>query len=248
MDDAIEATQAVIDQLGVVKKAMMAELLTRGLPGRHTRFKQTEIGEMPEDWGVLRLGDLCRVTSGGTPSRERAEFWGGGVPWVKTGEINYAEITRTEETISPAGVANSAAKMVPKGSVLMAMYGQGATRGRVAVLGIDASLNQACLALIPGPRLARHFLYQVLCAKYDELREMGHEGTQKNLNAGLIKSVLLQVPGLDEQQRIAEGLETIDERRRHEGDYVNQLVTAKAALMSVLLSGEVRVVPEEAAE
>jgi type I restriction enzyme S subunit len=128
MDDAIEATQAVIDQLGVVKKAMMAELLTRGLPGQHTRFKQTEIGEVPETRESGRLHDFAKLSSGGTPSRDRPEFWGGGIPWVRTGEINYGVITQTGETISRAGLENSSAKIAPLGTLLLAMYGQGATR------------------------------------------------------------------------------------------------------------------------
>lgn len=247
VDDAIEATQAVIDQLAVVKKAMMAELLTRGLPGRHTKFKMTEIGEVPEGWEVAAIGQICQVTSGGTPSRERPEYWNGGIPWVKTGEINYSLITATEETISDSGAANSAAKVVPAGSVLMAMYGQGATRGRVAMLGIDAALNQACLAIIAGARVEKRFLFHVLCAKYEYLRSLGHEGTQKNLNAALVRQIILPLPESDEQARIADVFDTLDARSAEEVRFAEVCREAKHALMSVLLTGEVRVKPDEEA-
>lgn len=241
VDDVIESTQAVIDQLQVVKKSMMAELLTRGLPGRHTKFKMTEIGEVPEEWKVARIGRICEVTSGGTPSRDRPEFWNGGIPWVKTGEINYGTITETEETISAAGVANSSAKIVPKGSLLMAMYGQGATRGRVALLGIDASLNQACLAICQGNCIDNQFLFHVLADKYDFLRSLGHEGTQKNLSATLVKEVFVPIPPKIEQARITELLNSIDARLMAEVEKREAHEHAKSALISALLTGEVRV-------
>lgn len=245
IDDAMQASQAVIDQLQVVKKAMMAELLTRGLPGRHTRFKQTEIGKVPEEWGTARIGEVCELSSGGTPSRDRPDYWNGGVPWVKTGEINYGQITSTEETISAAGVANSSAKVIRAGAVLLAMYGQGATRGRAAILGIDAALNQACLALVPGAQLDSRFLFHTLNHLYQYLRGLGHEGTQKNLNAGLVKDVLIPIPALSEQREMARLLDSVDARIRsgHEERAVHLAV--KSALMSVLLTGEVRVKPDE---
>ena len=247
VDAAIEATEAVIEQLQVVKKAMMAELFTRGILGRHTKFKMTEIGEVPEEWAVAPIGSLSAVTSGGTPSRDRPDFWGGGIPWVKTGEINYDDIFETEESISETGVANSSAKVVPAGSLLMAMYGQGATRGRVAVLGIDAALNQACLAILPGDKLSTRFLFHVLTDRYEQLRSLGHEGTQKNLNAALVKQVVVPVPPRDEQADIVSVLDSLNRRSGIEQAIASASRDAMAALMSVLLTGEVRVKPDEVA-
>lgn len=247
VDDAIEAAQAVIDQLQVVKTAMMAELLTRGLPGRHTKFKKTEIGEVPERWQVCRVRELAALSSGGTPSRDRAEFWNGGIPWVKTGEIDYGVIGSTEETISELGLKNSAAKLLPAGTLLMAMYGQGVTRGRVAVLGIEATVNQACLAIRPSERLSTRFLFHVFASKYEELRSLGHEGSQKNLNAQLVGDVSIPVPDADEQASIIAVLDAISERNERERGCVEALREVKQSLMTVLLTGEVRVAPEEVA-
>lgn len=245
LDCALGTTQSVIDQLVVVKKALMADLLTRGVPGRHTKFKQTDIGELPAEWKVYSIGEISDVTSGGTPSRDRPEFWDGTIPWVKTGEIDYKEIVDTEERISAAGLASCSAKVVPKGSLLMAMYGQGVTRGRVALLGIDAALNQACLAILPGAKVSARFLFYVLMAQYEQLRSLGHEGTQKNLNAALIKSVMIPVPSKDEQLQIVAFLESIHTRQRCEESVLGELVELKSALSSALLSGEVRVTPDE---
>lgn len=247
VDEAIESTQEVLDQLQVVKKAMMAELLTRGIPGRHTRFKQTGLGEVPEAWEVGHLRDFATLSSGGTPSRDRPEFWGGGIPWVKTGEIAYGTIMRTEETISSLGLENSSAKMLPPGLLLMAMYGHGATRGRVALLGVPATVNQACLAILPSSRVLTRFLFHVFSDRYEALRELGHEGTQKNLNARLVGDVLVPVPPSAEQESIVAVLDCLGSKIECEDLYIAQLEAVRAALMSVLLTGEIRVPPDEAA-
>jgi type I restriction enzyme S subunit len=225
----------------------MAKLLTRGLPGWHTKFKQTEIGEVPEEWDVAPVGHLCRVTSGGTPSRDRPEYWGGGIPWVKTGEIRYTTIYSTQESLSPAGVEASAAKVLPAGTILLAMYGQGATRGRAAILGIPAAINQACLALLPGPCVIGDYIYHLLSLMYDEVRSMGNEGTQKNLNAAMIRGIRIPVPPLHEQRAICHGITSVQERLAAEEAIARELTSLKSAVMSVLLTGELRVKPDEAA-
>jgi type I restriction enzyme S subunit len=100
VDDAIDATQAVIEQLQVVKKAMMAELLSRGLPGRHTRFKQTEIGEVPEEWEVVKLGSTGDWLSGGTPSKQDPTLWDGPVPWVSPKDMKRPRIDDAIDHVS----------------------------------------------------------------------------------------------------------------------------------------------------
>jgi type I restriction enzyme, S subunit len=247
VDDVIDKTETVIESLQTLKKAMMQELLTRGLPGRHSRFMQTEIGEIPEGWKIGPLGTFCELGSGGTPSRARADFWNGKIPWVKTGEVNYTVITDTEEKITEAGLAESSARLFPKGTVVMALYGQGVTRGRVGVLGIEAATNQACLGFFPRPNLLPDYLYQWLTWNYDRLRNMGHEGTQKNLNAGLVRSLIIPVPPENEQRAIAGTAAGFDIRIATEVSSLTAAHSAKAALLSALLTGEVRVTPDEGA-
>lgn len=103
---------------------------------------------VPEGWGESVLGDVSRVTSGGTPSRNNNNYWGGTIPWVTTAEVDFNTITDTAEKITEEALNNSSAKLFPKGTILMAMYGQGKTRGKVAKLGIKASTNQACAAIL----------------------------------------------------------------------------------------------------
>ncbi len=190
------------------KAALMHHLFTHGTRGEPT--KQTEIGEMPEGWEVVSIGDVATITSGGTPDRTKPEYWDGEIPWVKTGEINYNTITSTGERITQEGLENSSAKIIPAGTLLMAMYGQGVTRGRVALLGIDAAINQACAAMFLSERVSTAFLFQFLAYAYERIRTLGHGANQRNLNAALIRSIPVALPLLPEQHEIASSLIACD--------------------------------------
>jgi type I restriction enzyme, S subunit len=105
------------------------------------------MSQLPQGWVKTTLGDIAEWGSGGTPSRSYSEFYGGSIPWVKTGELNQGIIFDTEEKLTEDGLANSSAKIFPKNAVVVAMYG--ATIGKTAILGIDAATNQACAVGIP---------------------------------------------------------------------------------------------------
>jgi type I restriction enzyme S subunit len=134
---------------------------------------------------------------------------------VKTGEINYFVIHDTEEKITPTGLANSSARHYPKGTLLMAMYGQGITRGRVGLLGIEAATNQACASFTPTDkkRVSSVFLYYFFEYHYEDLRKIGHGANQRNMNAALIRSLPLTFPKADEQAAVVTALESLDEKR-----------------------------------
>lgn len=163
-----------------------------------------------EDWKIKKLGEIANVTSGGTPSRNKPEYWNGSIPWVKTGEIRYQLIIDTKEYITELGLKNSSARILPKGTLLMAMYGQGITRGRVAILGIDAAINQACAAISVKEEVRTEYLFQYLTFAYEKIRNLGHGANQQNLNAILIKSIDIPFPSIDEQVEIAELLGVCD--------------------------------------
>lgn len=159
---------------------------------------------------MVALGEVSKVVSGGTPSRNESEYWSGNIPWIKTGQINFHLITEADEFITQKGMQNSSARIIPKGTILMAMYGQGITRGKVAVLGIDATINQACAAIILGnSNVSRDFVYLVLQSKYEELRSISDArgGNQSNLNSQLIKDLQIPLPPLETQQRIVTAIE-----------------------------------------
>lgn len=151
-----------------------------------------------------KISQLCKVSSGGTPNTSNQNYYNGNIPWVKTTEVVNEEIFDTETKITQLGLANSSAKMYPKGSLIIAMYGQGLTRGRTAKLGIDASTNQACAVLfnIDNELILTDFLWIYLMNEYERLRELASGNSQPNLNAGMILDYKIQVPPIELQQNI----------------------------------------------
>ena len=190
---------------------------------------------LPKTWQRSTLGAIARISSGGTPDRGTAEYWDGDVPWVTTGEIQFNTITDTSEKITTKGLQDSSAKLFPPGTLLMAMYGQGKTRGQVAKLGIEAATNQACAAILLHKNNDPDFYFQYLSSQYDELRELGNAGTQKNLSGGILKAVAVPVPPYQEQCRIALILSTWDQFIATTERLLSNSRTQRSALIGLTL-------------
>lgn len=157
------------------------------------------------------LGDHARTTSGSTPSRGDKRYWSpADIPWVKTGEVAFAPITRTEEAISRQALAECSLTLLPPRTVLIAMYGQGKTRGQSAILEVEATTNQACFAVLPNDTWDAEFLHHWLMASYDDLRNLsdGRGGNQANLNGGLLNALEIPAPEIPEQRRIIQRLQS----------------------------------------
>ncbi|MEZ5586357.1 MAG: restriction endonuclease subunit S [Sedimenticolaceae bacterium] len=212
IDEAIAKKQRLIELLKEQKAILINQAVTKGLnPDVPMRDSGVEwIGEVPEHWGVCALGYLARLETGATPDRSRSSYWNGDIPWIKTGEIRYNTITDAEEFISAQGLKNSAARLSPPGTVLMAMYGQGVTRGRVAILGIAAAYNQACVAITPKKELTSEYTYYFLMAAYSFFRESGNETSQMNLSSGYVGKIKIPLPSHEEQHRIVARAKAIE--------------------------------------
>ncbi|WP_295623632.1 restriction endonuclease subunit S [uncultured Nitrosomonas sp.] len=163
---------------------------------------------------MLKLSEFCKTSSGGTPSRQHLNFYeNGNIPWVKSGELRENIIFDTEEKITEEALQNSSAKIVPKGSLLLAMYG--ATVGRLAFLGINAATNQAVCSIQPDETICfPKYLYYALLQKVPEFLNMAAGGAQPNINQSLIKDTRILLPILEEQKRIAAILDKADAIRR----------------------------------
>lgn len=157
------------------------------------------------------IGDLTTVTSGGTPDRENNLYWDdGNIRWVKTTELQNCTICDTEEKITKLGLENSSAKLVPAGSVLIAMYGQGKTRGMTAYLENESATNQACACILPSSKINQKYLWKYLMLSYDKLRSMAKGGNQPNLNIGIIKNFPVLYPPIELQNQYVEFVIYID--------------------------------------
>lgn len=165
---------------------------------------------LPDGWKRVRLGDIAQISSGGTPDRYQPRYWNGDIPWVTTGEIQFNTITDTAEKISAEGLTNSSAKLFPPGTLLMAMYGQGKTRGQVAKLAIEAATNQNSAAILLNEEQDPDFYFHYLTSRYEFVRELGNDGGVKHLTASLLRDMEVPTGPLPAQRSIAKVLSLWD--------------------------------------
>lgn len=164
--------------------------------------------DLPESWRWVRIKMLFQTSSGGTPDREHPEYYAGGIPWVKVGDLTDVEISTTEETISSRGLDSSSAKLFPQGTILIAMYCNDAI-GKSCIISKPMTTNQAICGLYPNELLCTRYIYYAVLANKTVLQEQSAGGAQKNINQKIINELLLPLPPLAEQQRIVSKLEEV---------------------------------------
>jgi type I restriction enzyme S subunit len=166
----------------------------------------TDSPKLPPSWIWTTIGNIAETTSGGTPSRKNPNYYEGTIPWVKSGELNDSRITTVEENITQEAIQNSNAKIFPKDTVLVALYG--ATVGKTAILGIDAATNQAICAIFPKANaFAPQFMNYWLRFKRPSLIELSTGGAQPNISQSIVRSFLFPLAPLPEQRRIVARIE-----------------------------------------
>lgn len=234
LDELIEAQDKKLEALQRHKKGLMQDLFpSEGQTIPKLRFP--EFQNSPE-WNASSIEEIAIISSGGTPSRVKDEYWNGDIPWVSTTLIDFNHIKSAKEFITESGLSNSSTKIFPKNTILMAMYGQGKTRGRVAVLEIDAAINQACAAITLKNGMSTQFVFQNLSARYEEIRKISNSGGQENLSGELIKKIPFSYPDITsgEQQSIADFLTSIDNLITTQTQKLESLRLHKKGLMQQL--------------
>ncbi len=172
-----------------------------------TAAKLPQVGRVVPNapWPVVRLGDVAETSSGGTPKRTSSAYYGGGIPWVKSGELGDSTVYETSETISKAGLEGSSAKIFPKGTLCVALYG--ATVGKLGILGVDAATNQAVCGIFLPAEIDTRFAYRFLESKRRQLVESAKGGAQPNISQEIIRNLQFPLPPLTEQRRIVAEIE-----------------------------------------
>lgn len=166
----------------------------------------------PKKWPTRRMGDIFKITSGGTPSRKKSEnFENGTIPWVKTGDLNVPVLTHTVECITEMGLQNSSAKLFPVGTVLLAMYG--ATIGAVSILGIEACSNQACAAFLPVDTISPIYLYFFLFLQKQHFIKLGVGGAQPNISGEILKREKILCPPVVLQTQFANFVQSVEQQK-----------------------------------
>ena len=191
---------------------------------------------IPQQWGLPQIKDIASISSGSTPNRNNSEYWNGNIAWVTTGELSSGHVNHTSELITVKAVKETKMRIYPQGTLLIAMYGQGKTRGTVAILEIDAAVNQACAAITVKDGKSKFLFYQ-LKNSYQDIRKLSNTGNQENLNADIIKTY--QVPWAPEE-RISTILTTQDKVIELKEKRLAEKQRQKKYLMQQLLTGKKR--------
>lgn len=203
--------QRIVD---VLRQADVVAKLRHGFDELLVRTKRQLFVEMFGDpnpkfnarWPVVKLGKFVTVATGGTPSREQDDSFGTAHAWVKSTDLKDGSIFTTEERVSELGIQRSNAKLYPKQTIMLAMYGQGQTRGRTGKLLIEAACNQACAALLPSDELLPDYLWIWLQLSYESVRALGRGGQQENLNLDIVRGIQLPKPPVPLQQEFSRRL------------------------------------------
>ena len=201
--------------------------------------------EVPEGWCWTTLGEIGNWQAGATPSRMRKDYYGGNIPWLKTGDLTDGYICEIPETITDKALEETSVKLNPTGSVLIAMYG--ATIGKIGILTFPATTNQACCACVDYKAVTQKYLFYFLLSYKEEFVKMGGGGAQPNISKEKIISTLIPVPPIAEQNRIADEIEhliafieTID---LNQGRLEQSLKLCKERILDMALSG--KLIPQD---
>jgi type I restriction enzyme S subunit len=200
-------------------------------------YKSTINGNIPNDWNLVSIDEIADVTAGGTPNTKVVEYWGGTIPWMNSGEINLRRIKDVENRITELGLKNSSTKIIDKHSVLMALAGQGKTRGKVAINEFPLCTNQSLATIYNFKKASYEFIFQNLESRYSEIRKMSTgDGGRGGLNLKIIKSIKIGLPPLPEQQKIADILSTVDAKIEVIDQQITETQELKKGLMQRLLT------------
>ena len=212
--------QNIIDNYELRRSAILHKAFT-GILTSNWRFNNKIDFD---SWQNLLIKNIASIGSGGTPSRKNIKYYNGNIAWVKTGEIYWNKITKTEEYITLEALENSSARIYPVGTVLVAMYGQGLTRGRAAILGIESATNQAVCALQPLDNINNKFLYYFFMANYHNFRTKAFGTNQSNYSATVIGKLNINIPTIKEQKEIVRILDSLLAKEQRTKELAEQIL------------------------
>ena len=207
-----------------------------------SKFIETfgDIKNNPIGWEKIKIGDVFEIKTGATPSRKENKYWDNGtIPWIKTTELKEILINNSEEYITEEGFNKTSVNLLPKNTILIAMYGQGKTRGMTGKLGIEATTNQACAAILPNPKENMDFIWYQLKLSYEDLRDLGRGGSQPNLNTNLIKSYQLIFPPMELQNKFVQFTNQVDKLKFKMEKSLKELEDNFNSLMQKSFKGEI---------
>ena len=189
--------------------------------------------KLPQGWTIKTLGEIAQTTSGGTPSRKKLDYWNGNIKWLKSGELNDNYINEVEETITQSGLENSSAKIFSKGTLLIALYG--ATIGKLGILNLETSTNQAVCAIMPNKELETKYLFYFLFSIRNKMIKDAFGGAQSNISQTYLKQIKIPLPPLETQKQIVKLLEKHLQHADKTGEFIESALNKAKQLKQSLL-------------
>ena len=241
LDDKIEVNRRINDNLEQQAQALFKSWFVDFKPFKDGEFVESELGMIPKGWRVMKIEDLSsKLASGGTPKSLNKEYYSGDIKWFSTKELKDCFLFDSEKHISEDALNNSSAKMFPEGTILMAIYAA-PTVGRLGILTIPATFNQAAVGIVPKENVGGEFIYMSLLSERNNLNNLASGAAQQNLNVGIVKNYNLLVPEqliLDEFNRMAKVFFNLLKKNAKES---RRLAELRDTLLPRLMSGELKV-------
>ena len=242
-----EPASVLLERIRLEKERLVKE-------GKIKRSKKTATDdefetpfEIPESWELVRLEEIAYIGTGATPDTRYNDYYNGNIPWVSSSCTKYDYIETPSSYITQKAIDETNCRVYPKGTLIMAMYGEGKTRGQISELKIEAATNQACAAIVPYNISTAQYIKLYLKRNYLHIREQAEGGTQPNLNLSKIAQYTIALPPLAEQQRIATEVErwfaVIDALESSEGDLLKAIDQTKSKILDLAIHG--KLVPQD---
>jgi type I restriction enzyme S subunit len=248
VDNAIEKTEKIIEKYKRIKQGLMQDLLTKGIDEKGNirsekthKFKDSPLGRIPEEWEVVRLGEVGEIISGSTPSTYNSEYWNGEIVWITPEDLSKIKtlfIENSSRKITQKGLRSCSARIIPAYSVVISSR---APIGYVKVSKVPFTTSQGCKSIAYNGKFSPEFLAIMLSNKVQDMINLGSGTTFQEITKSNLKKLLIPLPPLPEQKRIAEILSQIDQTIEKEERYKQKLERLKKGLMEDLLTGKVRV-------
>jgi type I restriction enzyme S subunit len=248
IDALVAEQQRLIELLKEKRQAVISHAVTKGLdPTVPMKPSGIEwLGDIPAHWLVTRLGYYARVENGTTPSRDNEAYWlDGNIPWLSSGEVNQYRVVEANEFITEKALCECSLRLLPKGTIIVGMIGQGKTRGTSALLEIEACINQNLAAIVPSNFLRSDYLLYIFHSMYDYLREFGRGGNQAALNCEILSALRVVIPPENEQDQISRYLGrqllAFDNLTAEAERAIELLQERRTALISAAVTGQIDV-------
>jgi type I restriction enzyme S subunit len=240
----IAAQDDLITAARELKRSLMQRLFTYGPGTDPAPTKETEFGDVPEHWDVVRLGDVATIGNGSTPKRTTRTYWEGGtIPWLTSGKVHERIIQKADEFVTELAQEECHLPLVRKGSIVVAITGQGKTLGNAALVTFDTCINQhLAYAQFRVPHVVPEFVLAFLQQQYEDLRQASRAGgsTKGALTCGFLTNYLLPLPSTEEQREIAFNISAVDRKIAAEQDRKTALQALFKSTLHQLMTGQIR--------